>query len=248
MEFPGPDTADLAEVHALNRAFLDYVAGAGLALTVPLQRDLREALAQSGTRTRERMGKCPFLLFTLGESEPLRWTRVFDGRPVGDLVDALSRPGPDELRISSAAIAFLWQFARRNPYAARVVSGAPNSWCERLAACSLVDLFDFAAHSEGLLHLRFGERHAFWQRLLLAGTSSEPEVRRTARVTALQTILTEPVAAVRQSLPAAACAMSVPVLEVADRTPVPQSGAGRYNTPPHESPLDSTTRKNLPQR
>ncbi len=248
MEFPGPDAADLAQVEALNRAFLDYLAGAGHALAEPLPPDLRGALRQSPARTRARMAKCPFFLFTVGEDELRRWARVFDGQPAGDLVDALSRPESAELRISLAAIAFLWRFASHNPYAARVVSGARGSWCDRLATCSLVDLFDFAAHSEGLLRLRFGERQAFWRRLLLAGTSSEPAVRRTARVTALHTILTEPAAAVRQGLPAAACTMSVPSMKVADRATVPQSGADRYNTPPHESPLDPATRKNLPQR
>jgi hypothetical protein len=248
MEFPGPDAADLAQVEALNRDFLAFIATDGREVAAPLPPELRSALAESPLRVRERIAKCPFFLFTLSEHDLRRWTPVFDGLPERDLLDALSRPGAGELRITSAAIALVWQLARQNPYAARFVSGAPDRWCERLAACSLVALFEFAGRARGLLRLRFGERSAFWRRLLLAGTSSEAEVRRTARVSALQTVLTEPPAAAWPAVAAAACAISTPALEVAERTSVPKPGTRRYNTPPHESPVDSTTRKNLPKR
>lgn len=248
MEFPGPDAADLAEVEALNYDFLGFLASPGRELASLLPPELRAALTQSPVPVRARMARCPFFLFTLGEQDVRGWAPVFDGRSFPDLLDALKGPTAGELRITSAAIALLWQLARRNPYAARFVSGAPDRWCERLAGCSLLALFEFAAHSEGLLRLRFGERSAFWRRLLLAGTSDEAAVRRTARVSALQTVLTEPPAAGRAALPAAACAIKAPALEVAERTSVPKGGAGRYNTPPHERPVDPTTRKNLPER
>jgi hypothetical protein len=248
MEFPGPDAADLAQVEALNRVFLDFIATEGREVSAPLPPEIRKTLAGSPVPVRARIAKCPFFLFTLSDQDLRRWMPVFDGRPSGDLLDAVARPGPGELRISSAAIALVWLLARQNPYAARFVSGAPDRWCERLAACSLIALFEFAGQTCGLLRLRFGERSAFWRRLLLAGTSSEGEVRRTARVSALQTVLTEPALAAWPAVAAAACAISTPALEVAERASVPKPGSRRYNTPPHECPVDPTTRKNLPER
>lgn len=249
MEFPGPCAEDLAQVARLNRAFLDSLAGGGLRLVAELPIPLATALRRASPAGRERLSRCPFLLFSLGERDAALWAPLFEGKPEVDLFTALDSAPAEEVPLVSAALAYLWRFASHNPYAARVVSGAPAGWCEQLAGSSLVELYEFARRP-GLMRLRRASSGAFWQRLVTTGMSDEPEVRRAARIWALQAILTRPPEAPRAVLPAAACRMPVPALSVAERSPpsVSQTGTRRYNTPPHEGAVDPTTREDLPQR
>lgn len=248
MEFPGPDTADLAQVESLNRAFLEHLGREGRSLASRLPPGIAAALVQAGGIARDRLAKCPFLLFSLREADEQAWSDVFNGGTEPDLVDALARPTVAESRIVSAALAFLWPFACRNPYAARVVSGAPVHWCERLAESRLLDLIEFASNRGGLLSLRFADNGNFWRRMAFAGTSDETAVRQAARITALQDLLTRPPGPGPLKLPAAACRMPAPALQVAERSAVSRNRARRYNTPPHDGPVDPTTRKDLPKR
>ena len=169
MDFPGPDPADFAQVEALNRAFLDYLAGPGRRLAGGLPSGLSAALAGPDARARARIAQCPFFLFSLGQNDNRLWSPLFAGEPRPDLVDALGRPPSVETRIVCAALAFLWPYAVHNPYAARVLSGAGNDWCERIADCALVDLIEYAGGRGGLLRLRRSDNTAFWRRLLVTG-------------------------------------------------------------------------------
>jgi hypothetical protein len=249
MDFPGPDPADFAEVEALNRAFLDYLAGTtGRRLARDLPPPLLASLTGSEAAIRARIATCPFFLFSLGQNDDRLWAPLFAEERRPDLVDALEPPPPPEARIACAALAFLWRYAGHNPYAVRVLSGADSAWCERIADCALVDLIEYAASRGGLLRLRCVKNAVFWRRILVTGACEEDGMRHAAHIWALQSMLTRPSAPGALRLPAAACSMSVPAMQVADRGSVSQSTSRRYNTPPHEGPVDPASRKDVPQR
>ena len=116
-----------------------------------------------------------------------------------------------------ASLGFLWQLARRNPFAARLVSGAPLEWCERIAESTLMQLLQAAASRQDMLELRFsGQRHV-WDKLLSAGLGSDAGARVAAQMTALQVLLTAETATPYHRLRAAACAKSTPVRQLDDK-------------------------------
>ena len=237
MDFQPPDSADLANVYSLNRAFLDLLASAagheddrerGSAAYSQVIRELDQ-------RHRLRLAETPFLLFSLAEDDLARWRPVFDSNYEFDLFDTPDRPAVSESRIVQAALGFLWQLAKKRPYSARVVSGATYFWCERLSLCTLVDLFDFASTEPHLLRMRLAENAAFWRKLLTGGTSDDASVRSAAKLSALQSVLTTIDDTSRERLPAAACSMPAPSTRVAERAAVSRNTARGYNTPPDES-------------
>jgi hypothetical protein len=247
MDFPGPDANDLAQVRALNLAFLHHLATDGAAQAAALPASLAAGIVGATPRTRRRLAGCPFLLFSIGELDPAAWADLFENRRQRDLLAGAAQPSTPAERLLCTAVAFLWQLAGHNPYAARVVAGAPADWCERLAACALVDAVAFAADTGRLLTLRQADDARFWRRLLDACGSEEAGLRRAARLWAFQSLLTRPTAAA-ETVPAAACRMPPAAHKVAERPSVSQSRPRRYNTPPHEGPVDTTTRKDLPKR
>lgn len=252
MDFQPPDPADLANVYALNAAFLDALrtktAPDRLRTAVP--DDLQPALASTDAKVLHRLHRCPFLLFSLAERDSVRWTRLFDRpRPSElDLIDALPPAIDAPVPVILAALGFLWQLARRQPYAARVVSGASLGWCERLSGCTLIDIHRFALAETGLLGFRHGGDATFWRRLLLSATSEEKSVRQAARLAALQMLLTEAHADRYRAMAAAACALPVPPRKVADKALVSKRKTRGYNTPPDESATDLKPHKNLRKR
>ena len=232
MDFPGPDPADFAQVEALNREFLDYLAGPGRRLAGGLPSGLSAALAGTDASARARIAQCPFFLFSLGQNDNRLWSPLFAGEPRPDLVDALGRPPSVETRIVCAALAFLWPYAVHNPYAARVLSGAGNDWCERIADCALVDLIEYAGRAGRAVATAPLGQHRF-----LAPAAGHRSLRRrrnsaSGAAWALQSILTRPTESAALRLPAAACSMPVPAMQVTDRSSVSHSTSRRYNTPP----------------
>ena len=248
MDFPGPDPADFAQVEALNRAFLDYLAGPGKRLAGGLRQGFPRRwpalMPAPGPGSRSVRSSC---------SRSARTTIVSGPRclPASHARTSSMRSGgrrPWRLALSARALAFLWPYAVHNPYAARVLSGAGNDWCERIADCALVDLIEYAGGRGGLLRLRRSDNTAFWRRLLVTGACDEDGIRQAAHVWALQSILTRPTESAALRLPAAACSMPVPAMQVTDRSSVSHSTSRRYNTPPHEGPVDTAPRKDVPQR
>ncbi len=219
MDFQGPETADLANVYSLNLAFLDLLRGEGGTLSgagaggasVCVQ------LAALGRARADRLAQCPFLIFTLTESSGDCWRRLFDDEEQPDLVNRLVRPPEPVARLTAATLGFLWELAKRNPYAARLVSGASLGWCEQLADSLPLRLFQFAASEPGILSPRLAARVAFWAKLLAGGTSDEQEVRHSAQLCALQTVLTQPGIGHYRPLRAAACSMPALTLRIAER-------------------------------
>lgn len=252
MDFQPPDPEDLANVHALNRAFIRCVRNRALPVTSlnSLSPPLLAILQECDAKRVDRLCRNPFLIFSLGEQDTGRWRRLFERRPSAspDLVDAMCMDNNPASCLVSASLGFLWQLARRRPYAARVVSGTSLAWCERLAERTLIDVLQFAAAETDLLGLRMPGDAAFWQRMLVAGTSPDKAIRRAASLCSLQMLLTSYQSDRLQRLPAAACSMPLPATRVAEKSSVSKSGVRGYNTPPDESTPDKKTHQNLRKR
>jgi len=219
MEFQGPAVRDLSNVYALNLSFLRLL-GDQDQLRVreqPATCALLGKLIALDSRRSDRLAQCPFLLFALPESEDWRWERLFDTEVQADLIDTLDGSPAPIARLAAASLGFLWELAKRNPYAARLVSGASLSWCEQLADSSPVRLFQFAASERNLLTPRLATRTEFWAKLLSAGSGEDQEIRHAAQLCALQTVLTRQRSDRYRQLQSAACSMPTAKMRVADR-------------------------------
>ena len=215
MEYTGPEIADLTDVLSLNAAFLEYLSSTnGEQLRRHLPASLRPVVAALSARQIERLATVPFLLMSLSESDDAYWDRPTPDRPVRDLF-APSHSEADPLaQIASATLGFLWQLARKNPYAVRLICGASLNWCEQLAACTLLHVLQRAVEDQRVAVPRLAEDSVFWYRLLGAGLSSESNVRQASHLSALQTVLTPIAASTKRRFRSAACYSSVPTLEV----------------------------------
>jgi hypothetical protein len=190
MEYQGLTTDDLANVRALNRAWLAL----GMPRTgepLPLSRERQKRLAAA-----------PFLLFSYQEQDTGLWQRLLAPGAQRDLFQQPSAGGLRDLQ--AAGLAFLWELTRRNPYAARVVCGAPLQWCEQLAAATLVRVHE-CARARDLARWRLPPDSPINRRLLRHGSSAVREPRIAAQLAALQSLLTTGPAPHYGRLQAAAC-------------------------------------------
>lgn len=202
MEFQGLTQDDVTNVRALNRAWLNMAA------------DGPEHFAVLDEPRRRRLADAPFLLFTLRESETTLWAALLtDRRQQQELFAECPDAAQRELQI--ACLAWLWELARRNPYVARIVAGAPLQWCERVAALPLVRLLRNAADAD-LVRPRFHADSPVHRRLLMRGGSALRAARSGAQVAAMQAMLTTAEFAQYGRLPAAACRLQAPSRQVAD--------------------------------
>lgn len=220
MEYQGPEPADLANVCALNIAYLDWLRACGntRAAEVSMTPEISTALAGMSRLQLERLSRAPFLLMSFREYDEGQWRSLFAEPPAADLFHALQGPDEDATRLIAAGLGFLWQLSKRNPYTARLVSGANLNWCEQLAECTLVELFSRAVTEYRLLEPRMFDNPDLWQKLLNAGVSAKKDVRMAARVSALQTVLTRSETGSYRQLAAAACSMPAVAVRVADRS------------------------------
>jgi hypothetical protein len=212
MHYHGPDTADLANVFMLNRAFIAWQR-ASTPDTAPergLPPDIRARFAALSCEQHERLARVPFLLMSFAEDDAARWHALFAEQRTRDLLQCVQRRDETASRLIAAGLGFLWQLAQRNPYAVRLVSGASLTWSEQLAACTLMDLFSRALEDQALLAPRMADRPDLWHRLLTAGVSNRRHLRRAARVAALQTVLTQSPLRACRPLAAAACKLPPP--------------------------------------
>ena len=104
MDYEGLTTDDLANVTALNRAWLDIGYGSPGALS----------LARI-----DRLAEAPFLLFSFREDDDVLWRRLLRDCPQADLIEDTITDDADLRSLQAAGLAFLWNLARRNPYVAR---------------------------------------------------------------------------------------------------------------------------------
>ena len=204
MEYQGPTPGDLANIHALNRFFL-------MAWSAPARDRFAAVDARGMTRSQiARLASAPFLLFSFREQDEDYWQRVLGDESQIDLIDSAD-PADEKIRqLQAAGLSFLWQLVHRNPYAARIVSGASVSWCERLAEQTLVGLLHRVGTRGDLMRLRFEDEKDVWRRLLDAGTSSSYQARLAAQHCALQAMLTQRDARPYNRVSAAACSMRAP--------------------------------------
>ena len=221
MEYQGPEPADLTNVCALNIAFLDWLRArnGSEASTLSRSPEILEALAGMGRCQLERLSRAPFLLMSFREYDENQWRGLFAERHDADLLHSLEMPDEEAARLIAAGLGFLWQLSKRNPYSARLVSGACLNWCEQLADCTLVELFTRAVSTHSLLEPRMADNQELWQKLLSAGVSAKKDVRRAARVSALQTVLTRSPTSSYRRLAAAACNMPAVAVRRSGRTP-----------------------------
>lgn len=196
-EFAGPGPDDYANVLALNAAFI-------------------KATSELRGPQRGRLAAAPFLLFSLREDDDGWWAGLLADQSQGDLMAATEHESPELRRIQTAAMSFLWQLARRNPYAARIISGATIAWCESITSLPLVTLLDRIGGRDDLMVSRLDIPVAMGERLLGGGTSSRRQIRRSSQLTALHTLLAQSGIDNYTRLPAAACSMSGP-LRVLDK-------------------------------
>lgn len=204
MDYTGLTLDDLANVRALNAAWLDLR---------PEDTGQNEDLTR---RRRQRLADTPFLLFSLREGDDTLWARLLDGRRQPDLLTGAPDPGDGRMVLQSTSLAFFWELSRRNPYVARIVGSAPLSWCERIASMTLMQLLESVA-GELLIGPRFEAGSPQYRRLLQRGGSALREARRFAQMAAMQSLLTQGDIAQYGRLAAAACRMAGPVRQVADK-------------------------------
>jgi len=214
MEFSGPEPADLVDVLFINSAFLDYLrseAGERLLRRLPgQQQPLVAALTDWQIA---RLAATPFLLLTLDETDDAGWKRILDELPICDLFVADQGEADPLGRIASAALGFLWQLSRRNMYAARLIGGASLTWCEEIAARSLVHVLHCAARHQDLVAPRLAAHEIFWARLLSAGVSAADDVRKAAHLSAMQMMLSPGAAGLDRRWRSAACHAAIPSLK-----------------------------------
>lgn len=202
MDYEGLTTDDLANVTALNRAWLDL--------------DNRQAATERLTLARiERLAAAPFLLFSFRENDDALWRRLLADAPQGDLIEDTPVDDTDLSGLQSAGLAFLWALSRRNPYVARLVTGATLDWCDRLAGSTLARLLGRVS-GRLVICARFGAGDARLERLLQGGASVDSTVRKAAQVAVLQSLLTRGRDAEYHRVPAAARDLRLPHRKVAD--------------------------------
>jgi hypothetical protein len=219
MDFQGPQAADLVNVYSLNLGFLGELKRSGndhSGLARGSEPIAGKLMALTPARA-ARLAQCPFLIFSLAEAEDSRWASLFGEEEQADLLDEFLRPPESTTRLVAASLGFLWELARRNPYAARLTTGASIGWCDALADCSPLRLVSFATSEAEILSPRLASNTFFWEKMLGAGTSKEKETRDAAQLCALQTILTQPRSERYGRLAAAACSMPRPAMRVAER-------------------------------
>jgi hypothetical protein len=210
MQYHGPDPTVLANVLELNSAFIDWQRTSppeqpgGRGFTPEIQ----ARLCELGCSQRERLARTPFLLMSLAEDDEARWQALFAEHRMRDLLECVQVRDEAASGLVAAGLGFLWQLAQRNPYAARLVSGASLSWCEQLSASTLMNLLSRALEDQALLAPRMADERDIWNRLLTAGVSNRRDTRHAARVSALQTLLTR--RPLRHSPPLAAAACRMP--------------------------------------
>jgi hypothetical protein len=116
------------------------------------------------------------------------------------------------------ASAFVWQLAKHNPYAARLICGASLHWCEQLTERTFLQVLALAGTQPDVLVARAASDKELWCKLLNCGISRENEIRHAAHISALQCVLTSAAVPTRTRWANAACAVRTPALQVADDT------------------------------
>ena len=198
MQYQGPTTDDFANVFALNRHFLRALMRPGPAHSAAA------AVRCLSRAQRGRLAETPFLLFSVREQDHVLWQGIFSENPQLDLKPAAETPDSDGQELKMAGLSFLWQLSRRNAYAARVISGAPVEFCERLGNATLIKLLRRTAAHADLLVPRFDAEQDVWRRLTGSGVRATRRLQLMTQQSALQHLLTRGALPEYDQLPIAA--------------------------------------------
>jgi len=223
MGFSGPDTTDYENVLALNHAWLELAQrDSGLRRGLDAMPDkLRERMTSLTNSQTARLARTPFLLFSFRETDEAYWTNTLVDRPGADLFDI--RPTDDADTLISAALGFIWQLARRNPYALRVICGATLYWSERIAELTFFELLDAVRATGDPPVARFGMHADLWRKLLGSGVSRQMLSCHAAQMTALQSILTQAPGARQEKWSLAARSVGAPEQCIAESNETTQT-------------------------
>ena len=217
MVFDGPDLDDFGNVVSLNRAWIRLLR------QDPESRrsQIREAEAHIAAirglsrQESERLAQAPFLLFSFRERDEALWSGIIEGARHRALF--ASARSQEAETVLAAALGFVWQLARQNPYSLRLICGATLYWCERIGELTFYRLLSAVRQTDNLPVLRSAAHPTLWQKLLTGGISSRDDLRSAAQLSALQTVLTEPVDTSRRDrLPLAASRSAPPGLRIAE--------------------------------
>ena len=200
MEYEGLSRDDLDNVRALNRAWLELDGSAEL---------------RRSAKRLERLAATPFLLFSFCEHDDARWRRLLGEQRQQDMLQQETVISTELRQLQAAGLGFLWELVRRNPYVARIISGAPLHWCAQVAASTLVQVMECSRFK--IIEPRFADGTSLKHRLLGGGSALEREMRIFAQIGALQSMLTSGQPAQYGRLPAAACRMRPTGRQVADK-------------------------------
>lgn len=218
MEFEGPSAVDYDNVYSLNQAFIALMRRNAVAARclAALPEALAGRIVDLTTHQVDRLARAPFLLMSFRERDERFWEPVFAGHESGELF-AVPAPKSDELGcLVAAGLGFLWQLARQNPYAARLVSGASLHWCEQLTERTFLRIMALAGTQPDILVIRSAARTALWKKLLADGVSRDNQIREAAHISALQCVLTNAALPTGTRWASAACRVKAPLLRVAD--------------------------------
>ena len=177
MEYEGLTRDHLANVEALNRGWLRCWPESGASTG-----DLKG-------RLRDRAATAPFLLFSFREQDDDLWSRLLERPHQPDLVDE-SQQSNDALRaVQFTGLAFIWSLARRNPYAARIITGASSRWCERITSVTLMRVLERTSgrslirprlETTSLMHKEFAQIGAFQSMLTTGQPASNGRLKAAA--------------------------------------------------------------------
>ncbi len=186
MDFRGVDETTIENGRALNAAFLALATGP--AAPAGLEQDFIDRLRHLDARRLERLSRAPFLLFAIAVVD----TAPGPATPLRDSMDLFDDPmGRAEARLVIATLSLLWSLARTDRHAARFLAGTSRGWCDDIAGASLVDVLDTTRRYETLVVPRSVAQRAFWDKLFVSACDRRSFVRRAARQSALQCVLTE---------------------------------------------------------
>ena len=186
MEFRGIDAATIENGRALNAAFLALATGPECPLG--LEPDFIERLRQLDATHLERLSRAPFLIFAIAVADkaPCRTAPLRDSLGLFD--EPMSRA---EARLVIATLSLLWSLARTDRHAARLLAGTPRGWCDDIADIALVDVLDTTRSYATMVVPRSVRQRTFWDKLFVSACDRRAFVRRAARQSALQCVLTE---------------------------------------------------------
>lgn len=220
MHFRGPGADDFENVRSLNRAFLALLRNDECAREClrGLPAGLATRLATLAEGEAERLAGTPFLLPSFRERDDEFWQALLAVPRTRDLFLVPAPPSDGAGRLIAAGLSFLWQLAKQNAYAARLICGASLHWCEELTERTLLQILTRAAGRRDVLVLRCGDDLRLWAKLLAGGVSSEPTVRRAAQLSALHVMLTQASQPLRRRRAAARTART-PTLEITGHDP-----------------------------